>query len=115
MAKKDDKEFASKQQEAPNTDKVDAKLNREPGPPTAKAADINTLLPEAGEDVGEAQVQARVDAENEAGFRGIDADPTPNANYTVGGVTSGAATPETDDDLRAEARAARKLDGPNPS
>ena len=34
--------------------------------------------------------------EQEQGFRGSEVDPTPNENYTVAGVTSGAPTPETD-------------------
>lgn len=44
--------------------------------------------------------------EQEQGFRGIEVDPTPNENYTVAGVTSGAPTPETDlesaKDVRSE-------------
>lgn len=32
----------------------------------------------------------------EQGFIGVTADPTPNENYTVAGVTSGKPTPETD-------------------
>jgi hypothetical protein len=36
------------------------------------------------------------DKEAEQGFRGVETDPTPNENYTVAGVTSGAPTPETD-------------------
>ena len=47
-------------------------------------------------DSGEAEVQAKVDAENEQGFRGARVDPTPLENYTVDGVTSGKPTPETD-------------------
>lgn len=43
-----------------------------------------------------AEVQRRVDQENEQGFRGIEVDPTPNENYTVAGVTAGKPTPETD-------------------
>jgi hypothetical protein len=43
-----------------------------------------------------AEVQAQADKEAEQGFRGIETDPTPNENYTVAGVTSGAPTPETD-------------------
>lgn len=49
-----------------------------------------------------AQVQEIVDRETEQGFRGVEADPTPNENYTVAGVTSGAPTPETDEE-QAEA------------
>ena len=40
-------------------------------------------------------VKEAVDAETEQGFRGVRTDPTPNENYTVKGVTSGAPTPET--------------------
>lgn len=46
-------------------------------------------------DGGQAEVQARFDAEQEQGFRGVRADPTPLENYTLQGVTSGAPTPET--------------------
>lgn len=53
------------------------------------------------------EVQAKVDKETEQGFRGIEADPTPNENYTVQGVTSGLPTPETDDDAAEEARKAQ--------
>lgn len=53
------------------------------------------------------QVQETVDAEQERGFRGVDVDPTPNEAYTVQGVTSGAPTPETDDDAAEEARKAQ--------
>lgn len=37
------------------------------------------------------------------GFFGQKADPTPNDNYTVAGVTSGKPTPETDKDTAAKA------------
>lgn len=56
------------------------------------------------EDSGEAEVQAKVDEENEQGFRGTAVDPTPRDNYTVSGVTSGAPTPETDDEAAKTAR-----------
>lgn len=55
-------------------------------------------------DAGEAELQERFDQEAEQGYRGIVADPTPNSAYTVGGVTSGEPTPETDGE------AARKAD-----
>ena len=51
----------------------------------------------AKSDAGAAQVQATVEEELEQGFRGTAVDPTPNENYTVEGVTSGAPTPETTD------------------
>jgi hypothetical protein len=57
-------------------------------------------------DSGEAEVQAKVDEENEQGFRGTRVDPTPLENYTLDGVTSGKPTPETDEDAAAEARKA---------
>lgn len=31
-----------------------------------------------------------------AGYRGVQADTTPNENYTVAGVIAGKPTPETD-------------------
>lgn len=31
-----------------------------------------------------------------AGYRGVQADKTPNENYTVAGVLAGKPTPETD-------------------
>ena len=57
-------------------------------------------------DGGAAEVQAKVDEENEQGFRGTAVDPTPRENYTLSGVTSGKPTPETDDDAAAAAREA---------
>lgn len=42
--------------------------------------------------------------EQAQGFRGIEVDPTPNENYTVAGVTSGAPTPETDLGLAKDVR-----------
>lgn len=53
------------------------------------------------------QVQEVVDQETEQGFRGIEVDPTPNENYSVAGVTSGAPTPETDDEQARKARDAQ--------
>lgn len=90
----------------------------EPGPAVVEASEVDTLG-FRDEDVdpsaaGSDQVQARVDEENEHGMRGIKVDPTPNENYTVAGVTSGAPTPETDQSLRADIRSARKIDGPEP-
>ena len=47
----------------------------------------------------------------EQGYFGAKVDPTPDENYTVAGVTSGKATPETDEKAAqkasAEASAAR--------
>lgn len=53
---------------------------------------------------GNAEVQAKVDKENAQGFRGVEVDPTPNENYTVSGVASGAPTPETDPETANTAR-----------
>lgn len=55
-----------------------------------------------------------VATEEEQGFRGTEVDPTPNENYTVAGVTSGAPTPETDDAARDEAEAAAKARAADP-
>lgn len=52
-----------------------------------------------------AEVQRIADEEQEKGFRGLSADPTPNENYTIAGVTSGAPTPETSKAQANEARA----------
>lgn len=61
---------------------------------------------EAAKDLGADEVAEKIEAENEQGFRGTKADPTPNSAYTVAGVTSGEATPETDEKARAEANRA---------
>jgi hypothetical protein len=47
--------------------------------------------------VGEKEVQARFDEEQEQGYRGFRADPTPHEHYTVPGVLAGKPTPETDE------------------
>lgn len=51
---------------------------------------------EATKEVSEAtdQAQSVVDQETKQGFRGTEVDLTPNENYTVKGVTSGADVPE---------------------
>jgi hypothetical protein len=51
------------------------------------------------DDLGADEVQAKVDEAEAKGYLGEVPDPTPNSAYTVGGVTSGAPTPETDPDL----------------
>lgn len=63
----------------------------------------------SGGDLGSAEVQKKSDVETAQGFAGVETDPTPNENYTVAGVTSGAPTPETDHDAAAEAREAAGL------
>ncbi len=55
-------------------------------------------------DTTTAEVQKKVDAEQEQGFRGVEVDSTPNENYTVAGVTKGAPTPETDPAAAEQAR-----------
>lgn len=60
------------------------------------------------DDSGAAEVQAKVDAENEQGFRGTRVDPTPLENYTLDGVTSGKPTPETDEKAAQAARDAAR-------
>jgi hypothetical protein len=62
---------------------------------------------EAADSATAEQVQAKVDEETEQGFRGVEVDPTPNENYTVAGVTSGAPTPETDKGAAEDARRAQ--------
>lgn len=62
-------------------------------------------------DLGQAEVQKRMDEATEQGFIGVEADPTPNENYSVAGVTSGKPTPETDDKAAAEAKRAAGLGG----
>jgi hypothetical protein len=58
-------------------------------------------------DTSTAEVQKRMDEDTARGFRGVETDPTPNENYTIAGVTSGAPTPETDDDAAEDARKAQ--------
>jgi len=60
----------------------------------------------AKKDGGADEVQAKVDEAQAQGFEGVRVDPTPLENYTLGGVTSGKPTPETDDKAAAKAREA---------
>lgn len=53
-----------------------------------------------------AEVQEKVNAETEQGFRGVEVDPTPNENYTLAGQNAGLPTPETDEDTAEKARLA---------
>lgn len=55
-----------------------------------------------GGELGGKEVQKKMDVETEQGYRGTVPDPTPNANYTVAGVTSGAPTPENNPEAAAE-------------
>ena len=54
-------------------------------------------------------VKQLFDEADEKGYFGLVTDPTPNENYTLRGVASGAPTPETDEDLAEEARKARRV------
>ncbi len=56
-----------------------------------------------GGELGGKEVQAKMDKEQEQGFRGFVPDSTPNQNYTVKGVTAGAPTPENNPQAAAEA------------
>ena len=58
---------------------------------------------EKGKDLGGEEVQAKMDEEVEQGFRGANVDPTPDANYTVAGVTANKPTPETDEKMAQKA------------
>jgi hypothetical protein len=59
-------------------------------------------------DQSTADIQKQVEQDEARGFRGVEVDPTPNENYTIAGVTSGAPTPETDGDAAEAARKAQK-------
>lgn len=68
---------------------------------------------EADDDLGRAEVERKLDAEQERGFAGTVPDPTPNENYTVAGVTNDKPTPETDPRQFEKARAKlREVSGP---
>lgn len=58
----------------------------------------------AKDPAGVKDVQKTVDAEEEAGFRGVEVDKTPNENYTVAGVIAGKPTPETESTGNPEAK-----------
>lgn len=61
-------------------------------------------------DAGQREAQQLADQATEQGFVGRKVDETPNENYTVAGVTSGAPTPETDPKL-AEQTGSRRFAG----
>ncbi len=48
------------------------------------------------DEVGAAEVQAKSDEASAQGYFGETVDKTPRENYTLGGVTSGKPTPETE-------------------
>lgn len=58
-----------------------------PNPATPNAPTGSAQVQEAANAVGSNQVQQKVDAEQEKGFRGTKVDPLPNEAYTVAGVT----------------------------
>ncbi len=57
---------------------------------------------------GAAEIQSAMDKATKQGFIGDETDPTDNAAYTVAGVTSGAPTPETDEEQAAKVRDQRR-------
>lgn len=76
----------------------------------------------AKKDSGAGEPVHDLETANETGFLGSKVDPTPDENYTVDGVTSGAPTPETDADAAREAapvsqseNLARVLETPQPA
>jgi hypothetical protein len=69
-----------------------------------KASSETTKAP-ANKDAALNDLQAEFDKAAEQGFFGNEVDSTPNQNYTLQGVASGAPTPETDADARATAQA----------
>lgn len=65
--------------------------------PTADPSNPHAQNP----DLGQAQMQERVDRMNEKGYMGGTPDPTPDVNYTLL-TPPDAPTPETDPDLKAQ-------------
>lgn len=76
----------AKQQDKPDQAKTDAD--------TSAASQTHGAADAPGPGSGE--VQSAMDKATETGVLGVEVDSTPNENYTVAGVTSGAPTPETD-------------------
>lgn len=75
----------------------------------SKEAPVEVKGLEKGKDLGGEEVQQRMDVETAQGYSGINGDPTPDDNYSVAGVTSGAPTPETDPKAAAEAGSSKFL------
>ena len=67
--------------------------------------DTTSATSQATSSKGSSTAKAIIDKESAQGFRGVEVDSTPNENYTVAGVTSGAPTPETDLGAAKTARA----------
>lgn len=75
----------------------------EPKPVEQKTDQPRTGEPKTEPDEAAQAVQAVFDDAEKKGYLGVSPDPTPRENYSVGGVTSGAPTPETDRDAKAAA------------
>lgn len=72
--------------------------------------------PKKGGELGGKEVQARMDEEQAKGYHGYTPDSTPNENYTVAGVTSGAPTPENNPQAAAEVGSSKYRDvNPEPA
>lgn len=67
------------------------------------ASQIESVVKE-GEEKGYLALSAATTGDDGTSNIESPVDPTPNENYTLQGVTSGKPTPETDPELRAEAR-----------
>jgi hypothetical protein len=50
------------------------------------------------------EIQRVTDEAEDKGYFGTAVDPTPNENYTLKGVTSGAPTPESDPEYARKVR-----------
>lgn len=84
-----------------------SKRNEADAVPVTPAAEPRESAPTARDaDLGAADVQRQTDEAEAQGFVGHKVDPTPNEAYTVGGVTAGEPTPETDAAAAAEAEKA---------
>lgn len=76
-----------------------------PTPTLSSAPEEQPNPPTGSADVGEAEVQAKVDQETDQGFRGTKTDPTPDEHYTFAGAAAGLPTPETDPEHAAKVAA----------
>jgi hypothetical protein len=59
---------------------------------------VPTRAQDKKQDQTEAAVADVIEKEQAKGYRGVEADPTPDEHYTVQGVLAGKPTPETDQD-----------------
>jgi hypothetical protein len=60
----------------------------------AAAEQTTESKPNKGDDLGQAEVQAKFDEANAQGYWGSVPDETPNENYTLAGVIANKPTPE---------------------